>query len=143
MPSSNGKQLFQSVSWRAVFAALLVLLFQASVFAQVSIQLNPLGVYRTGVFAEGAAEIVAHDPETQRLFVVNAFDHTVDVIDMSDPNNLSLLFQIDLTPYGNQANSVDVHNGVLVAAVEDANKQAPGSAVFFDTDGNFLSQVTV
>jgi hypothetical protein len=64
MPNSNGKQLLQSGSWTAFFAALLLMLFQMTAIAQVSIQLSPLGVYRTGVFAEGAAEIVAHDLET-------------------------------------------------------------------------------
>ncbi|MCA9730409.1 MAG: alkaline phosphatase, partial [Candidatus Eisenbacteria bacterium] len=65
----------------------------------------------------------------------------IDVLDISDPTNPTLLFSIDLSPYGNQANSVDVHDGVVAAAVEDNDKQAPGKVVFFDTDGNFLNYV--
>ncbi|MEM7396341.1 MAG: choice-of-anchor I family protein, partial [Verrucomicrobiota bacterium] len=35
------------------------------------------------------------------------------------------------------------HDGVIVAAVENTNKQANGRAVFYDTDGNHLSDVEV
>ncbi len=118
-------------------------LFSNSVFSKELIDLQPIGTYATGIFAEGAAEIVAHDPATQRLFVTNGYDKTIDVIDISDPTSPSLASVIDLTQYGKQANSVDVYNGLVVCAVENVNKQAPGTAVFFDTDGNFINQVTV
>ena len=123
------------------------LLFIISILAMTvgmlaqGVTLKPLGTYATGVFAEGAAEIVAHDPATQRLFVVDGAGGLIDVLDISDPANPTLLFSIDLSPYGNQANSVDVHDGVVAAAVEDNDKQAPGKVVFFDTDGNFLNYV--
>jgi 2',3'-cyclic-nucleotide 2'-phosphodiesterase/3'-nucleotidase/5'-nucleotidase len=107
------------------------------------IELRLLGTYATGEFGAGAAEIVAHDPKTQRLFVVNGADSTVDVLDASDPSHPSLLFSIPMAPYGDQANSVDVHHGVVAVAVQADVKTAPGKAVFFDTDGNFLNAVTV
>ena len=110
--------------------------------AQAGIVLNPLGTYASGLFADSGAEIVAHDPATQRLFVVNAGEGFIDVLDMSNPNNPSLAYRIDISPYGANANSVAVRDGIVAAAVEDNNKQAPGSAVFFDTNGNFISQVT-
>ena len=47
---------------------------------QVSI--SPLGSYQTGLFEESAAEIVAHDAATQRLFVVNASSGMIDVLDV-------------------------------------------------------------
>ncbi|WP_224410792.1 choice-of-anchor I family protein [Oscillatoria salina] len=52
-----------------------------------AITLTPIGTYATGIFDEGAAEIPAYDPETQRLFVVNANSATVDIIDISNPSN--------------------------------------------------------
>ncbi|MEZ4764733.1 MAG: hypothetical protein R3C26_16615 [Calditrichia bacterium] len=128
---------------RITLSIIVFALMSGGLFAQIKIQLKPLGDYQTGLFDEGAMEIVAHDPATQRLFVVNAFSSSVDVLDISDPDALNLLFSIDLTPYGNQANSVDVRNGVLVAAVEADDKQAPGKAVFFDTNGNYLNDVPV
>ena len=56
---------------------------------------------------------------------------------------LTLLFQIDTTPYGDGANSVAVHEGIVAVAVQADPAQAPGAAVFFNTDGEFLSAVTV
>ncbi|MEZ4707704.1 MAG: choice-of-anchor I family protein [Caldilineaceae bacterium] len=111
--------------------------------ADSGITLTPLGTYATGVFDGGASEIVAFDPATQRAFSVNATDAAIDVIDISDPAAPTLLSQIDVTPYGAMANSVDVHDGVLVAAVENDDKQANGSAVFFNTDGEFIASVEV
>lgn len=118
----------------------LVMLIHLPLLSQI--ELTPIGNYRTGVFAEGAAEIAAHDPATQRLFVVNAFTQTVDVLDISDPTNPTLAFSIDVTPYGKQANSVAVHGGLVAAAVENDSTQLPGNIVFFDADGNYLNHVT-
>jgi DNA-binding beta-propeller fold protein YncE len=108
----------------------------------VDISLQHAGTYHSGVFG-GAAEIVAHDPKTQRLFVVNAQAASIDVLDISDITAPSKIMTIDVSPYGAGVNSVAVHNKVLVAAVENENKTSPGSAVFFDTNGNFLNAVTV
>ena len=49
-----------------------------------ALELKVVGTYETGIFDKGAAEIVAHDPCTQRLFVVNGFDRTIDVINVQD-----------------------------------------------------------
>lgn len=111
--------------------------------AETSIELSPIGTFATGVFDEGAAEIVAHDPGTQRLFVVNGADASIDVLDISNPAAPGLVFAIDITPFGKQANSVAVNDGVVAAAVENNNKQAPGVVVFFNTNGALLNQVTV
>ena len=109
----------------------------ASPFA---ISLSPLGTYATGVFAESAAEIVAHDPQTQRLFVVNAQSGNVDVLDIRVPAAPVKLFSLDL---GGIVNSVAVHGGLAVAAVEASPKTDPGLAVFFDAQGTVLASVQV
>ena len=46
------------------------------------VALTPLGSYATGLFDQSAAEIVAHDAKTQRLFVVNAASGLIDVLDV-------------------------------------------------------------
>jgi 2',3'-cyclic-nucleotide 2'-phosphodiesterase / 3'-nucleotidase / 5'-nucleotidase len=109
----------------------------------MSIQLKPIGTFETGVFDESAAEIVAHDSATQRLFVVNANQASIDVLDLKNPANPIELFKINVTPYGAVANSVTVANGIVAIAVENQNKQAAGSVVFFDTNGQFLKSVPV
>ncbi|NEN89869.1 MAG: calcium-binding protein [Okeania sp. SIO3H1] len=107
-------------------------------------QLRPLGTYETGVFDESAAEIPAYDPNTQRVFVVNANEATIDVLDISDPTNPNLIDQINASSFGAVANSVAVNDdGIVAVAVEANNTQDPGTVAFFDADGNTLNQVTV
>ncbi len=105
------------------------------------IKLSVAGTYASGVFDKGAAEILAHDPDTDRLFVSNAEANGVDVLDASDPSAPVRLFSIALAPYGNGVNSVAVKNGIVAVAVEADPKQDPGKIVFFDTDGNYLNAV--
>ena len=119
-----------------------VCLLATGVFANGITDILTRGTYKTGVFDEGAAEIGAFDADTNRLFVVNGDSGAIDVLDVSDPNALSLLFSIDISPYGSKANSVDVYNGVVAAAVEADPVQNNGQAVFFDVNGNFLAAVT-
>ncbi len=118
----------------------LTLLFCLSASAQVS--LNLVSTYKTGVFDEGAAEIVAFDSTHNQVFFTNADAASIGVLDISNPSNISLLKYIDITSYGSNANSVAVGPGFMVAAVENANKQDNGSLVFFDLQGNFIVSVT-
>lgn len=112
----------------------------APVASPFAISIVPIGTYASGVFAESAAEIVAHDPGTQRLFVVNAQSGNVDVLDIGDPSDPEKLFSLDL---GGVVNSVAAHKGLVVAAVEAVPKTSPGRAVFFDADGVQLGTVEV
>jgi hypothetical protein len=115
-------------------------------------RLESVGTYASGLFDAGGAEIVAHDPRSQRLFVVNAEANSVDVLDVSDPASPVLHGTIQLAPYGAGTNSVAVHearrdgdrrSAIVAVAVEAADKQAPGRVAFFDVDGNALSSVEV
>jgi len=108
-----------------------------------AISLTPLGVYRTGLFDKGGSEIAAYDPATRRVFTVNLDGKRIDVIDISTPSAPFLTHTIDITPWGSQANSVAVHDGVLAVAVEAAVKTNPGKAVFFNAFGGLLASVTV
>src|SRR5688572_28144844 len=71
-----------------------------------NVELAVLGSYASGSFNAGGAEIVAHDPTTQRLYVVNAQAASVDVLDISNPATPSKIGQINLLPFGGVANSV-------------------------------------
>lgn len=101
-----------------------------------------LGTYRTGSYNTSAAEIVAHDPATQRLFVVNGGDKKIDVLDMRDPARMTRIRQLEIpSAWGAAANSVAVRDGVVAVAVEADPKTDPGSIVFFTTGGEFLNGV--
>ena len=109
----NHPQKIRVLPLLAVGAASIALL-SASVTAGASpppkeISLQPIGTYRDGAFDVSAAEIVAHDPDTQRLFVVNADpeDPAIDVLDMSNPALPVLATSV--RNLGGTPNSVDLH----------------------------------
>src|SRR5690606_7618995 len=118
-------------------------LAQPTVAASHAIQLTPLGSYASGLFEQGAAEIVAHDPASQRLFVVNAASGLIDVLDIREPSQPKLLFNVDLSAHGGSINSVAARGGLVVAAVENRVKTEPGRAVFMDRDGKVRAAVQV
>lgn len=98
-----------------------------------------LGRYQSGIFADGGAEIVAYDAQTKRLFVVNAGDNSIDVLDITDPTEPEKLTTIQVSAQDSVAftsggaNSVAVKNGVLAVAVEAAVKQDHGKVYFYNT----------
>jgi 2',3'-cyclic-nucleotide 2'-phosphodiesterase / 3'-nucleotidase / 5'-nucleotidase len=107
------------------------------------VELRWLGTAATGTFDESAAEIVAHDPGSQRLFVVNAQSGQIDVIDIADPSAPRFLPTVQVGADGEVSNSVAVHDGLVAVAVQDAVKTDPGRVAFFDVDGTPLASVAV
>jgi 2',3'-cyclic-nucleotide 2'-phosphodiesterase / 3'-nucleotidase / 5'-nucleotidase len=107
---------------------------------QPDFTLVPLGTYSTGIFDQSAAEIVAHDPSSQRLFVVNFAEQQLDIVSIADPTAPDLVGSVDL---GGSPNGVDVFDGLVAVAVEASVKIDPGKVVFLDIDGNLRSEVEV
>lgn len=107
-----------------------------------ALQLNLLGSFSNGASGTNSSEIVVHDPSTQRLYVANSIGGKLDVVNFSNPSNMSLISSINILPYGN-INSVAVKNGTLALAIENVNPQDSGKVVFLDKDGVFLNQVNV
>ena len=142
-PARLGEKVKNTILASSVFGLCLVLNGQAEAGKPFKLELSPLGTYATGTFDKSSAEIVAHDPESQRLFVANAESGQVDVLDIKDPSKPALLFNIDLSGFGAVVNSVAVHKGLVAAAVEAEIKTDLGKAVFLDTDGNVLASVQV
>lgn len=132
----------------ALAVGLTALAVPLPVFAQeAAVELTVLGTYQNGAFAAGAAEIVAYDPATQRVFAVNAEAAVVEVIDVADPAKPVQHAVIDaaaaLGAEGATVNSVAVNGTVLAAAVEAPDKTSPGWVAFFDTEGTFLGSAQV
>jgi len=127
-------------------AAAALLAVSAVVFfiiTNLTIRLEPLGTYRTGIFDKSAAEITAYDPKTKRVFVTNVAARGIDILDISRPQEPKLFKRIDLSGFGSHANSVTVINGIIAVAVENIISTDPGLVVFFDADGNFLNKLAV
>jgi Ca2+-binding RTX toxin-like protein len=106
-------------------------------------QLTTLGTYVSGLFNVGGAEIPAYDPKSQRAFVVNGGDKTIDILNLSDSTEIDRVLQIDVTQFGANANSVDVKNNLVAVAIQNTDGLGSGKVAFFDTNGNFLSAVEV
>jgi DNA-binding beta-propeller fold protein YncE len=71
-------------------------------------------------FDESAAEIVAYDPDTTQVFVVNAQQGAVDVLDLSDPahpEKVGTIFAGAHLPEAGAINSVSVSDGRVAVAV--------------------------
>lgn len=102
--------------------------------------LSTAGSHATGAFDEGAAEIVAADPERDQLFVVNAQKGTVDVLTLGDEGSLTFNRELDLRAAldaggldmeAGAANSVAVYGNRLAVAVENATKTDNGAVALF------------
>jgi DNA-binding beta-propeller fold protein YncE len=100
-----------------------------------SVRLLPLSSYTS----TETAEIVTFDAVSQQAYVVN--DTLIDILDLSDPASPALAGQIDVTAHGAGATSVAFYDGALAVAVAADPAQDAGKIVFFDADGNFLSEV--
>jgi Ca2+-binding RTX toxin-like protein len=99
-------------------------------------------LFPIGSFSGGGAEIIAHDPATQRLFLISGGTE-LQILDINDPLNPTQVGTLDISPYGGGANSVAVRNGIVAIAVEGNENTDPGTVVFLDTNGTFLNAVTV
>ncbi|WP_144392009.1 choice-of-anchor I family protein [Pleionea sediminis] len=113
------------------------------------IQLEQIGRFADDLtpFDESAAEIVAYDSDTQKLFVVNANIGAVDILDLSDPTTpvkSGSLTASENWPEAGEVNSVAVANGIILLAVANDDDMASGKVqAYRATDNSFLSQADV
>lgn len=111
-----------------------------------SIELSKLAAYESGVFGKSAAEIPAFDAASQRLFVVNAKEGVLDVLDLSQPEQPKKITSIKVDDIAADAevNSVAVHNGIVAIAIQAAVKTDPGYVALYQAkDLSKLAHVQV
>ena len=113
-----------------------------------TVHLAPIGEYDSGIVDESAAEIVTYDPGSQQLFVTNAFNKSIDVLDISNPANPTLNFSISIETIedpleGDMPTSVSVYNGLVAIALRGDDGSDLGNVAFFDVDGNYITTVVV
>lgn len=113
--------------------------------ADTGITWKVVGSYDSGL-GEGASEISAYDADSDRSFVVNAVSGSIDILNMTDPTNPTLLHRVQIN--NGEPNSVDVHNGIVAVAIAGTgeegsgmSKQDPGHVLFMDIDGVSLTSV--
>jgi hypothetical protein len=106
------------------------------------IELQYVGSFDPSGSNSSTCEIVVYDAATERLFTTSAIAGFLDIIDFSNPAAPSVVNSVDMSSYGG-ITSVAVKNGVVAVAAPNANEQSDGSVVFFDTDGVYITDVTV
>ena len=127
---------------RAAALAAALAAAAASLAAAQVIQLQWIGTYESGVYAEDAAEFVTYDAATRRAYVSNGDSGRVDVISLVDPTNPQNVSSIDVialtqaadpTFTGDSVRRVHAVDGVLVATVRADPRDANGKLTFVDS----------
>ncbi len=98
-----------------------------------SVALSYVSRYTTGSFDTSAAEIPAYDAGSQRLFVVNAEQGELDVLDLSDPENpgkIDAISAAGIAP-GAEVNSVAASHGLVAVAIEADPKTDNGFVALY------------
>ena len=126
-----------------LYAAIAAALPGAALADKLSFDL--LGRYTTGLAVVGdttSGETAAL--RGKRLYVTNATDISLDIVDVSQPSAPSLVKRVPLSAYGSSVTSVDVSNRNLIAvAVVGFKKTDPGTVVFLSSSGEVLRTATV
>ena len=103
------------------------------------IQLSVLSTHEAGT----TAEIVAHDPRTQRLFAISAADDLLTILDVADPANPVVHKTVDVSAVGSP-NSVAVRDGVVAVALDNPDGAfLPGKVAFFKPNGQLVNTLDV
>lgn len=113
--------------------------------------MSVVGTYVSGnEFDSASAEIVSYDSSSDKLYVVNAEDKTVDVLSVSNDAAPTKSATIDLSAAAaaanieiGAANSVVARNGIVAVAIEAETKQDPGIiALYSSADLSLLNTFT-
>ncbi|MBL4663378.1 MAG: choice-of-anchor I family protein, partial [Flavobacteriaceae bacterium] len=87
------------------------------------------------VDTNGTAEITAYDAGSQQLFVANA--DKIEVLDFSDPANISSLSTINVSDFGGESvQSIASSNGLVAAAISVNPATDSGIVVISDANGD-------
>lgn len=133
----------RSAFWRASSAVLIATLCAAGTPATAEVTLDMLATHNSGQWDDAAAQVVAFDAGSKKLFVANTKANELDVMDLSDPAAMTKVATISMSAHGAGVNSVAAANGLVAAAIEASDPQADGQVVILDTDGKELASVTV
>lgn len=103
--------------------------FSLTPSADVLADSSALTIVPLDSFKTGGAEIGAHDPVTQRLFVTNAAASTISILSTRNPAHLVSVGTIDVSAFGSP-NSVAVSRGLVAVAIGSSVKTDPGRVGF-------------
>jgi hypothetical protein len=121
----------------AMKSAALALLCATSLpaLAESSLSFTHLDTYTEACADESCAEISAFDPATSRVFITNAEENQLRILEIDADAKFVEIGAVDLSTYGGGPNSVAISNGMVAVAMEANDKTENGSIELFDTDG--------
>jgi 2',3'-cyclic-nucleotide 2'-phosphodiesterase / 3'-nucleotidase / 5'-nucleotidase len=106
-----------------------------------TVRLAFVGRYTMGIFGSGGAGQPANDPQTRRLFVVNADRGWIDTVDIGDPAVPQRVRRQVVLGYGGFPESIAQSRGILAVALTNLHGTLPGKVLFFDTDGRRIGDI--
>jgi len=87
-------------------------------------------------------EIVVYDSASKQLFATSSIENRFDIINFANPISPVTSKSVSMTTYGN-ITSIAVKNGILAVASPNPATELNGKVVFFNTNGDFIKEVTV
>jgi hypothetical protein len=88
-------------------------------------------------------EAIAYDAATHRIYATSAIQNRFDIIDFSNPAAPQTIRSISMSAYGSGITGIAVKNGIVAVGAPAKVDVDNGSIVFFNSDGDFATQVTV
>ncbi|MGE0193431.1 MAG: esterase-like activity of phytase family protein [Planctomycetota bacterium] len=104
---------------------------QVTVTGEAGVVFNHRSSFAVTSGGEAHAEVIAHHPGTQRVFIVNAADGRIDVYSIANVDAPLFLGTLTATLGGVTPNSVDVSGNLVAVAFENDAKQSPGTIHFY------------
>jgi len=88
-------------------------------------------------------EAIAYDAQTKRIFATSAIQNRFDIIDFSVPASPVTIKSVDMSSYGGGITGIAVKDGMVAVGAPAHVETDNGSVVFFDTEGTYVTHVTV
>ncbi|MEZ6008296.1 MAG: esterase-like activity of phytase family protein [Planctomycetota bacterium] len=104
---------------------------QVTVTGEAGVVFNHRSSFAVTSGGEAHAEVIAHHPGTQRVFIVNAADGRIDVYSITNVDSPLFLGTLDATLGNVTPNSVAVSGNLVAVAFENDAKQSPGTIHFY------------
>lgn len=104
----------------------------------LEITLKPVGTYATGIFDDSAAQIVAYDARSKRLFVTNTGEKTIDVLDARRVTHPIRRVKIGNLPGAPLSVAYHPFHPLLAVACEADSSTDPGTVEFYRVHGSHL-----
>jgi hypothetical protein len=131
------KSLMTKIGAFLAFLGLSLSLFSQSLPVVKTFQHFTLDFNNEAVYAH------AYEQSSHRVFICQRGSNRLLVFDISDLTKVRLVKSVSLATNGNKPNDVAVMGNTVAVITQNSLPQAQGKVAFFDTNANFLNQLSV